>query len=1498
MEQNVEEKGLTTEEALRKLCEDIENVLGQFHTSQKNRKSKSWIKEALHHTSGRTTITWISSVFTLICAILFLIVCVVTGDIVLYFSECLFIIILLMLNGGLQLYDKKMRQNEIPNRIQRLASTILQQSKSLKWDFENYPHLYSPISPCITLQWTYRDNTVVNLPWALLVKGDVILVRPGQQSPGYCESLDKSSEYPLLHARDVYSPTLHTANEIFSIPTSRKPLEYKKYRLLETPYLNNLRIALEQALDRPISQLNQQKHFLAIKLIERIILPTTLVVVLLVNLIRLIYLETYIGKASPIDLFVLVPVSTILPLLPLTFPFVCVLSDYYGLARFKTLFDECRNNSKVDKGDLEEQENAQITNLRLQLFWKKIWNNFLAILQGNNDIIVRSANIVHVLGSLTALCCICFIINQLQRSPTLHTANEIFSIPTSRKPLEYKKYRLLETPYLNNLRIALEQALDRPISQLNQQKHFLAIKLIERIILPTTLVVVLLVNLIRLIYLETYIGKASPIDLFVLVPVSTILPLLPLTFPFVCVLSDYYGLARFKTLFDECRNNSKVDKGDLEEQENAQITNLRLQLFWKKIWNNFLAILQGNNDIIVRSANIVHVLGSLTALCCIDKKGVLSWPNPTAEKVFFLHNTESLSNNSSLANLGDLHNDGDSLKTGTMEEGVSTTIDTQESYNQFYSHITCEAIYNDNLVPVINRRCLCQLAKEIGFVEQAQKIFSLEQQLSTFRHLQPEMVRRDNKYARTLSLSTKLKFPFPHMFAVVVKELSSGSMQLLSQGTADIILDSCVDYWDGHDLCQLLPSDRKKIQDFYQRSSLTAYCTAFAYRPLSKGVSSKLSQVYLELPSDSRHLYHSHRSPTPVHWDCSRNVLEPKIKSSFGQFFSTDSLLYNDTPCLNVCDAESCFNMQCSQVFIGMVTMQYQAQSDMVDLIEQLERACIRFVHFSKENELRSRVFSEKMGLESGWNCHISLLSDRNSNLETSRTMSFSAPCAINTDHTTVKFDPENVPLMKRQTNNYEIHKSQDSIQMQETYTTQHDWQSLSCLTDSTEHSAPINFDMSNRAKLPRGIDKIRPHIEQIDNVPLLVSLFTDCTAQVTREMLHIMQDYGEVVCVMGSSANNENMGSFMQADASIAVEPLYPQVCQLLPPYKSMENKDILSPIELARRLSSIACSLSVRREEPISIYHLIRESRHYVCSFRNSVQFWLCCCASVSLMQTIAAIFMLPALLSSGQVLWLVCFVIPLLSISLMGTRIESDVMKRPQGNPQVMFNREIAMFVIWCYGCKFLILIIVIILTFAGTLSGYCADFCTIKNCTCILFYLPNFENATNINNNWTDLEHSYTLLSAQNFTVVIITSHFCKLPLNIYRTSHIRLLSAQNFTVVIITSHFLCISASFVHRQNLFFNRSPHHNLMWVIIVIIICVLQTIHTTLSLSLTNYEANEDSSFTIIHAFRIFACCSPLITLIVNELVKSEEIKVNLRYQRRARLDFGTKLGMNSPF
>lgn len=75
--------------------------------------------------------------------------------------------------------------------------------------------------------------------------------------------------------------------------------------------------------------------------------------------------------------------------------------------------------------------------------------------------------------------------------------------------------------------------------------------------------------------------------------------------------------------------------------------------------------------------------------------------------------------------------------------------------------------------------------------------------------------------------------------------------------------------------------------DFYQRTSLTAYCTAFAYRPLSKKVNPKLSQVYLELPADSKHLYFPYRSPTPM----AISVMDSKWKGILAQYHSTGKIL-------------------------------------------------------------------------------------------------------------------------------------------------------------------------------------------------------------------------------------------------------------------------------------------------------------------------------------------------------------------------------------------------------------------------------------------------------------------------------------------------------------------------------------------------------------------------------------------------------------------------------
>lgn len=194
---------------------------------------------------------------------------------------------------------------------------------------------------------------------------------------------------------------------------------------------------------------------------------------------------------------------------------------------------------------------------------------------------------------------------------------------------------------------------------------------------------------------------------------------------------------------------------------------------------------------------------------------------------------------------------------------------------------------------------------------------------------------------------------------------------MLTQGTADIVLDCCDDFWDGNDLRELGATERKRAQDFYQRHSLTAYCTAFSYRPLRHGIVGALGETaYMELPPESTYKSSAHRDEYGGNF-CTFDGTKSRVDASGGlqHSISSDSLLFSENNKEeDICDVDGCFEMQCHQVFIGMVTMQYQAQTDVVSLIERLERACIRFVHFSKENELRSRVFSEKMGLESGKN--------------------------------------------------------------------------------------------------------------------------------------------------------------------------------------------------------------------------------------------------------------------------------------------------------------------------------------------------------------------------------------------------------------------------------------------------------------------------------------------------------------------------------------------------
>lgn len=57
-----------------------------------------------------------------------------------------------------------------------------------------------------------------------------------------------------------------------------------------------------------------------------------------------------------------------------------------------------------------------------------------------------------------------------------------------------------------------------------------------------------------------------------------------------------------------------------------------------------------------------------------------------------------------------------------------------------------------------------------------------------------------------------------------------------------------------------------------------------------------------------------------------------------------------------VLEKEDSMQALSGQIFMGMVSSQYQARLDIVRLIDGLVNACIRFVYFSLEDELKSKV--------------------------------------------------------------------------------------------------------------------------------------------------------------------------------------------------------------------------------------------------------------------------------------------------------------------------------------------------------------------------------------------------------------------------------------------------------------------------------------------------------------------------------------------------------------
>ena len=200
------------------------------------------------------------------------------------------------------------------------------------------------------------------------------------------------------------------------------------------------------------------------------------------------------------------------------------------------------------------------------------------------------------------------------------------------------------------------------------------------------------------------------------------------------------------------------------------------------------------------------------------------------------------------------------------------------------------------------------------------------------------------------------------------------------------------------------------------------------------------------------------------------------------------------------------------------------------------------------------------------------------------------------------------------------------------------DWNSCIILSpDTTGKGYHALHDM--KAQLPRGVETIRSHIKNVDDVPLQVSLFAECEAQTIKEMIKIYQENGEIVCVIGSSLNDLNVPCFASADISISVDPIS------IPSHTSGP----IPPALVSSIFNSIPCELNLQFGSHLyCITQMIRDARSLA---ENSVQafsFYITLQLSLAITILLSDIALIPNLFTIYQVLFIQFIIGPILMFS----------------------------------------------------------------------------------------------------------------------------------------------------------------------------------------------------------------------------------------------------------
>lgn len=215
------------------------------------------------------------------------------------------------------------------------------------------------------------------------------------------------------------------------------------------------------------------------------------------------------------------------------------------------------------------------------------------------------------------------------------------------------------------------------------------------------------------------------------------------------------------------------------------------------------------------------------------------------------------------------------------------------------------------------------------------------------------------------------------------------------------------------------------------------------------------------------------------------------------------------------------------------------------------------------------------------------------------------------------------------------------------------DWNCVISLNDPQCPLSYTAFDPRDKteinARLPVGVDNVRAHVREVDNVPLLVPLFANAGPWTSAEMIRILQENGEVVACLASPLNMDNISLTSQADIAIALDPLPPRRCSDRQFETHLEHEHD-STSDIAAALGGLTSALHLQRMTDMNqVTNLVHGGRAASAARRQALLFAVACFIDLSVLLLACQVLWLPPPLSALQVQWCMYVIVPLMIIPI---------------------------------------------------------------------------------------------------------------------------------------------------------------------------------------------------------------------------------------------------------